>query len=121
MPEENSEQPVALPQVKIEYVVPDPEVGLFTTYANDVRLTYTIFDVRMVFGEIVDVMSDKIVVEQRAQVTVSYLQAKLLLNTLNQAIAQHETTFGELKLPAEVATNFLVVQGMPTPGTSFRK
>ena len=45
----------------------DPETGLFTTYANNVQLGWTHFDVRMIFGEVVDAQTDKLIVEQRAQ------------------------------------------------------
>ena len=75
---------------------------MFTTYANDTKLAWTHYDVRMVFGEIVDTLEDKIIVEQRAQVTISYMHAKLLMVMLNQAITQYESIFGELKLPQNI-------------------
>jgi|HubBroStandDraft_1064217.scaffolds.fasta_scaffold62398_1 hypothetical protein len=119
--EQNKEESAQPRQVKVEYVVPDPESGLFTTYANNTQLAWTHFDVRMVFGEVVDSLADKIVIEQRAQITISYLQAKFLMQALNQAINLHESIFGELKLPIEMTLNLSSSQGIPTPGTSFRK
>jgi hypothetical protein len=120
--EQNKDQSADMRQVKVEYVVPDPEGGLFTAYANDTKLAYTNYDVRMVFGEVVDVLPDKIIVEQRAQVTISYLHAKFLIHALNQAVLQYEAVFGEIKLPQEVADlNFSKAQGTPSPEASFRK
>jgi hypothetical protein len=120
--EQSKDQPAALPQVNVEYVVPDPEVGLFTAYANDTKVAWTHFDIRMVFGEIVDTLVDKIVVEQRAQITISYLQAKLLTLMLNQAVTQHEQIFGAMKLPEEGLTfSSSKAQGTPNPEMSFRK
>jgi len=98
MPEEQK----PLPQPKVEYVVPDPEGGIFTTYANNVQLGFTHYDLRMLFGELVDATPEKLVIEQRAQVTISYLQAKLLMMVLGQAITQHESLFGEVKIPPDM-------------------
>ena len=120
MSDESKEQSTEPRQVKIEYVVPDPESGLFTTYANNTQVGWTHFDVRMTFGEVVDALPDKIVVEQRAQITISYLQAKILTLILGQAISQHEEIFGELKLPPDVTIQVSSAQGSPAPGTSFR-
>jgi hypothetical protein len=120
MPEEKNEQPSQPPQPKIEFVVPDPDDSLFTTYANNVNIGWTHFDVRMVFGEVVDVLAGKIVVENRAQITVSYLQAKLLAIFLGQAIAQHENVFGEIKLPPDFSVTSQVTEARMTPGTPAR-
>jgi len=102
MREENVQQPQPSGQPQIEFVIPDPD-GIFTTYANNIQLGYTIYDVRFVFGEVVEAHPDKIVVEQRAQVTISYLQAKLLQMMLAQAIAAQESLVGEIRLPFGVA------------------
>lgn len=119
--EQNKNQPV-VPQVKVEFVVPDPDSTLVSTYANNIQVSWTHFDVRMVFGEIVDLLPTKIIIEQRAQVTVSYLQAKILQNLLTQAISQYETLFGELKLPHGILeTNTTTVTGNPFTGTPARK
>jgi len=98
MPEEKTAPPPSN-QPHVEFVVPDPEGGLFTTYANNIQVGFTLFDIRMVFGEVVETQPDKIVVEQRAQVTVSYLQAKLLVMILAKAIADQEARFGEIRIP----------------------
>jgi len=120
MPDEQNSSVVSQPQqpAKVEFVVPDPESGLFTTYANNVQLGWTNFDVRMIFGEVVDAQVDKLIVEQRAQVTISYLQAKLLMFLLGQAVSQYETIFGELKIPEGLLTFELTkTEAKVTPGT----
>jgi hypothetical protein len=120
--EENQDQSAQPRQVNVEFVVPDPESSLFSTYANNIQVTWTYFDVRMLFGEVVDLLPTKMVIEQRAQVTISYLQAKLLIQTLGQAISTYESLFGELKAPPgvfEVATT--TVTGNPASGTPARK
>jgi len=101
MADETNQSQDAPPQARatIEFVVPDPDSGLFTTYANHVQLGFTLFDVRLLFGEIVGLEANKITVEQRAHVTLSWLQAKLLLVILHKALADHESRNGEIKLP----------------------
>lgn len=122
MAEENKEQSQQQPpQPEVEFVVPDPEDELFTTYANNVRLGYTHFDIRMLFGEVVDTTLTKVVVEERAHITISYLQAKLLVIMLGQAIALHESLFGEVKVPSGADTfSTASIQATVPPGASRR-
>jgi hypothetical protein len=84
---------------KINLVFPDPEDGLFTTYSNHVQIGFTQMDVRLVFGEVVDSTAGTITVEQRTNVTMSWLQAKILIANLTQVVSDYESRFGELKLP----------------------
>jgi hypothetical protein len=123
MPEEPNNTVTSETQTgRVEFVLPDPEGGLFTTYANNTQVSWTNFDVRMLFGEVVDNQPDKIVVEQRAQVTVSYLEAKLLILLLTQAVTRHEATFGEIKIPAEMlAINVRQTEAKVGTDTSVRK
>jgi hypothetical protein len=118
MPDEKTEQQP--PQPNVEYVVPDPEGGIFTTYSNNVQLGFTNFDLRMLFGELVEATPEKIVIEQRVQVTLSYLQAKLLMLMVAQAIAQHEAVFGEVKIPQDFALNSVTSTANTPPGVSAR-
>lgn len=87
-------------QPEVEFVEPDPESSLFLTYSNHVQLGFTLFDIRLLFGEIVDVSRTKLTIEQRAQITMSWLQAKLLLVLVGKAVAEHEARNGEIKVPA---------------------
>lgn len=119
MSDEKNEQ---RPQPEVEYVVPDPDGGLFTTYANNIQVGFTHYDLRMLFGELVEATPEKLVIEQRAQITISYLQAKLLMHVLGQAIGQHEAVFGEVKVPPEmIALNTTVTTASNPPAFSRTK
>jgi hypothetical protein len=72
---------------------------MFFTYANHLQIGFTHFDVRLVFGEVVDVGPDSVSVEQRAQVTLSWGQAKLLHHTLGEVVRNYEAAQGTIKLP----------------------
>jgi hypothetical protein len=119
---QNTGQAVEPQLVKVEFVVPDPDSPLFTTYANNVQVAATIHDIRMIFGETVDLLPTKIVVEQRAQITISYLQAKMLMSILGQAVANHESKFGEIKLTPEIFNvGSVATIGTVPPGATSRK
>jgi Protein of unknown function (DUF3467) len=92
---DNVSTPVA--QKKIEYRVP-PQ-GLFSVYANNVQMATTSFDVRVVFGQVAEVLEDKVMVDQVAQVTMTWLEAKILADFLQANINAHEDLNGPLKLP----------------------
>ena len=87
-----------------EYVVPDPAHGLFTTYANNVQLGYTVYDLRLIFGELVEMTAEKVTIEQRVQVTISWLQAKVLSELLSRSIAECEEQNGGVRMPAGILT-----------------
>lgn len=122
MSEEKKEQPQEPRQAEVEFVVPDPDSSLFTAYANNVQIGWTYYDLRMMFGEVVEVLPEKIVIEQRAQITVSYLQAKVLVHLLSQAVAKHESIFGEIKLtPDMFGVNVMSVVAKNTSDVSTPK
>jgi hypothetical protein len=85
------------PQRKIEYRLPAD--GLHQVYSNNVQMATTGFDVRILFGEIAEVLEDKVVVDQRVQVTMTWLEAKLLADFLQTNIKAFEDLNGPLKLP----------------------
>src|ERR1700735_2810054 len=85
---------------KIEYV--EPEDGLFVTYANNIVYGFTPTDVRLIFGEVVDFNKGAATVEQRAHVTIAWMQAKVLREVLAALVAQHEKVFGEIRVPPEM-------------------
>jgi hypothetical protein len=85
------------PQRKIEYRAPAD--GLRTVYCNNVQMSSTSFDIRMLFGEIAEVLDDKVVVDQRVQVTMTWLEAKFLADFLQANIKAYEDLNGPVKLP----------------------
>jgi hypothetical protein len=86
-------------QRKIDVDLFEPEGGMFFTYANHLQIGFTHFDVRLVFGEVVDVGQSGVSVEQRAPVTLSWGQAKLLDHMLGEVVTKFEAAQGEIKLP----------------------
>ena len=68
--------------------------GVLYTYANSSVVGWTGFDVRIVFSELTDVLPDRYVLEQRVQVTMSWLQAKYLYQDLQQRIGDYERLNG---------------------------
>jgi hypothetical protein len=85
------------PQKKIEYR--DPVGGLFHVYSNNVQMASTSFDVRVVFGEVAEVSDDKVIVERRVQVAMTWLEAKILADFLRANVEAFEALNGPLALP----------------------
>ena|ERR1700674_1770093 len=88
------------PQRPVEYR--SPAGGLPHIYSNNVQLASTNFDVRVLFGQIAEVSNDKIIVDQHVQVTMTWLEAKLLADFLQANIKAHEDLNGPLKLPKNI-------------------
>ena len=89
--------PAAAPssQRKIEFV--KPPNGILHMYTNNFSIGQTVFDLRLVFGELTDI-DDKIVeVTQRVQVTMSWLEAKALAESLQVYIQNYEQQYGPIK------------------------
>lgn len=68
-------------------------------YGNLFHATWTLVDVRVRVGELVpDTSGDKsFFVDERAAVTLSWPQAKILANTLTQLVESFESVNGEIK------------------------
>ena len=90
-------QETAKAQKKIEYRLPSS--GLMKVYSNNVQMATTSFDVRVLFGQIGEVLDDKVMVDQHVQVTMTWLEAKILADFLMANIKAHEELNGPLNLP----------------------
>jgi hypothetical protein len=92
------EQPVKFEWVKGKEVMPE-------IYCNYVNASWTLYDVRVVLGQLVPLDNGKnagFVVEERGAVTVAWPEAKVLRDALIDLVARYEKTNGEivpLKLP----------------------
>lgn len=84
-----------LPQKKMELVT--PEGGMHYIYSNHVRVGYSVADLRILFGELTDVTPEKYIITERAQVTMTWLQAKILLDVLSNHISAYEKHNGPIK------------------------
>ena len=78
--------------------------GVFETYSNFTHTSWSLYDVRVQFGQLRPELGDSkaFVVEERAAITVSWAHAKQLLKALGPIIESYEKTNGEilpLKLP----------------------
>jgi hypothetical protein len=91
---------------KIEPVMPAD--GVPSLYANHIGLSATQSDVRIMFGELLDVQSDRVRVGQRVHVLVSWLQLKATARLLQDYVDMFEQNNGPItppKLTAVVASN----------------
>jgi|SRR5580692_5800907 hypothetical protein len=89
----NPEQPVKFPWAKRKEGTPD-------IYCNYVNASWTLYDVRVVLGQLVPVDNGEhagFVVEERGAVTVAWPEAKVLRDALIDLIARYEKTNGEIK------------------------
>jgi hypothetical protein len=86
------------PQKQIEYRA--PQGGMLRVYSNNFAMASTSFDVRLLFGEVAEIQDDKVMVDQNVQVTMTWLEAKILADFLQANVKAHEEiNGGPLKLP----------------------
>ena len=89
----------------------EPTDGVFSVYSNLVNLNWTLTDVRIRFGELIQVPDDERptwenqhgIILERASVAIPWHQAKILRDMLDGVIRNYEEINGELKpikLPA---------------------
>ena len=83
------------PQPKIQLVnLPDYREN----YANSVQVRTSLCDIFLLFGKLTQNSPDVLTFQSFEGIYISPQQAKLLLNLLQQNIAQYEATFGEIAL-----------------------
>lgn len=95
----------------LELPIIEPADGTFTCYSNVFNLNWTQTDVRLRFGELIQISTDEKrtwqnqqpVIEERAAVTIPWSQAKVLRDILDAVIQSYEKLNGELK-PVELPT-----------------
>ncbi len=77
-----------------------------SVYANNAEFAMSLFDVSMLFGEMVgtDKETQELVIEQHVKVIMSPLHTKIFLNVLAHNLKQWEARFGELKIPPDSVT-----------------
>src|SRR5713226_8225028 len=108
MPSEESKTPAEAPTGLIgdlsKIPLQEPEDGVFETYANVVNMNWTLTDVRLRFGELIQVPDDDRptwenqhgILLERAAVTIPWFQAKILRDLLDGVLKNYETINGEL-------------------------
>lgn len=68
-------------------------------YANNVFFATSIFDLKMIFGDIVQFPNAEPFVEQHTAITLSWREAKIAALFLTMNVAVHENQFGALDIP----------------------
>jgi Protein of unknown function (DUF3467) len=66
-------------------------------YANSTQVRTTPWDIQLIFGEILSVDQNKLVIENQLAVTLSPQQAKALIDTLLGQVQAYERQFGEIR------------------------
>jgi hypothetical protein len=74
-----------------------------TYYSNNAQIATSVFDFRVIFGEIVKADEEEIVVRTRATVFLSPQHAKAFANVLSQKIRDYEQRYGEITLTIKAA------------------
>ena len=74
-------------------------------YCNNVAYAMSPVDFVFTFGEVINTGTD-IYVEQRARVTMSPAQAKVLRDILSERIKIFESNVGEIKIPGGFSQTF---------------
>lgn len=82
----------------------EPEEGICEAYSNFVHLNWTLYDVRIRFGQIVpnpEQPPEKAfwAIAEWAAVTIPYGQAKALRDMLDEVIRKYEALNGEINVP----------------------
>jgi hypothetical protein len=90
----------AKPQKTIEFRA--PVGGIVHVYCNNIQMASTSFDLRLMLGEIAESTEEKIIVEQRVQVAMTWIEAKILADFLRVNIEAFEKLNGPMKLPKNI-------------------
>ena len=69
-------------------------------YTNSVSLSLSVFDIKMVFGEVIEATEEHILTKPLVKVYMSPQHAKVLLGVLHSNVALYEREFGEISLPS---------------------
>lgn len=82
----------------------ESEEGVFEEYSNFLHMNWTLFDVRIRFGQIVPNPQHPperagFAVSERAAITMPWGQAKALRDMLEELVNKYESVNGEIKVP----------------------
>jgi hypothetical protein len=93
--------------IKFTQVNPTLASNYATSYANNVEVATTYFDVNMIFGEVMGVTGETLNVERRVRVVMPLGQVKLLALTLTRQLQTYEENFGKISLDPKVVPDEL--------------
>lgn len=84
-----------VPNRTVQYI--KPEGGIHLVYANHFQVANTVFDLRVIFGEVTNVNEKMVEITQKCQVTLSWLEAKALAAALRAYVDSYEVQNGPIK------------------------
>ncbi len=93
MTQENSSAQASQPKLEL---VRDPK-GILSIYCNNFHIGNTVFDLRLIFGELTDINEQRVEITQRVQVTMSWLEAKALAECLAVYVKSYEDSYGPIR------------------------
>jgi hypothetical protein len=99
MAEEKQTEPKEGQQPSIEYL--RPEGGLVSIYANNVSMSPNIFDLRIYFGDLLQASMTDIKVLHKAEVIISWVEAKIFASFIQKQIEAFEKKNGPIKYPQQ--------------------
>lgn len=86
------------------------EEDFASLYANNVRFERSLFDFKLVFGELDQSDESRTLVHQHTAVTVPWIQAKLMAYYIELNLAIHEADHGVIRIPESL---------VPLPPSSY--
>jgi hypothetical protein len=87
----------------LSVTVIEPAGGTTYFYANLVYLTWTLFDLKIRFGELTKIEPDgHHTITERAVATMAWPEAKILMKFLQDAVVNYEEVNGDIKIPPEL-------------------
>ena len=85
------------PSQKINYA--EPPNGVPSFYANNCAILPGVFDIKLFFGEMTGATPEAVTILQKAEVAMSWLQAKILAKFLQANIDAFEKKNGPIRFP----------------------
>jgi Protein of unknown function (DUF3467) len=83
-----------------------------STYSNNVAFAVNAMDFVLIFGEVIEANTEEVIVERRARVTMTPIQAKILRDVINAQIASYEErTKTSIHVPRELISGLGESQG----------
>lgn len=79
-----------------------PAENRFHAYSNHTGVASTLYDLKLLFGEIQSATESELTVIEHGDITMSPQHAKAFLKNLSQALDKYESMFGEIKVPDKV-------------------
>lgn len=73
--------------------------GYLKVYANNIAIRASMWDMSVVFGELIGELNGKPVIEESVSVTLSKEMAKVMANLLTKNVKAYEEKFGVITIP----------------------